>query len=182
MPQIVQNETPQGHRGFTQRSLAFHRRRIIRVLIIDDNLADVELCLQELKRAQFAISADVVQTQAEFSDKLGKQAYDVVLADTALHEWTGLQALALLQEQEQETPFILVTKPLEPGIAGRIYEERRVRLRGQGPLGGPAACGGYSRGTNVRGGGTGPRGKRVAALGSALSRSGRKSHLWHLPV
>src|ERR1700688_3702169 len=113
MQQIAQNETHQAHRGLVQRSLPTHRRRMIRVLIVDDDLADVELCLQELKRAQFAISADVVKTRADFLERLHIERYDVVLADTAGAEWTGLQALALLQDQEQEIPFILVTKPLE---------------------------------------------------------------------
>src|ERR1700676_4202227 len=116
MLHIAQKEAQQDHRGLAQRNLPTHRRRMIRALIVDDDLADVELCLQELKRAQFAISADVVKTPADFIKRLQRERYDVVLADTAVAEWTGLQALALLQEQEQEIPFILVTKPLETAI------------------------------------------------------------------
>ena len=96
---------------------------MIRVLIVDDDLAEVELCLQELKRAQFAISADVVQTQADFIEKLQKERYDVVLADTAAGEWTGLQALGLLQEEEQEIPFILVTKDLKAEIVDEFMKK-----------------------------------------------------------
>jgi len=89
----------QGNKGLPHQSLPTHRRRMIRVLIVDDDLADVELCLQELKRAQFAISADVVQTRADFIEKLRKESYDVVLAATAVEGWTGLQALSVLQEE-----------------------------------------------------------------------------------
>jgi diguanylate cyclase (GGDEF)-like protein/PAS domain S-box-containing protein len=113
MPHLAQNETHQERRGFAARGLPIHRRRMIRVLIIEDDLAVVELCLQELKKAQFAISADVVQTPEKFINRLRTQAYDVVLADTTVPEWTGLQALSLLQQQKPEIPFILVTKPLE---------------------------------------------------------------------
>ena len=123
MPHLAQNETHQEHRGFAARGLAAHRRRMIRILIVDDDLAEVDLCLQELKRAQFAISADVVQTAAEFSNRLRKQPYDVVLADTAVPEWTGLQALSLLQQQEQEIPFILVTKHLETKIVDEFMKK-----------------------------------------------------------
>jgi len=117
MLQASQKEKIQGNRNLAQRSLATHRRRMIRALIIGSDLAHVESCLQELKRAQFAISADIIQTPAQFSDALRKQHYDVVLADSGIPEWTGLQALALLQEQAPEIPFILVTKPLKTEMA-----------------------------------------------------------------
>jgi diguanylate cyclase (GGDEF)-like protein/PAS domain S-box-containing protein len=123
MLQLAQKETQQGHRGLAQRSLPTHRRRMIRALIVDDNLADVELCLQELKRAQFAISADVVKTPADFMERLQMERYDVVLADRAAADWTGLQALALLQEQDPEIPFILVTKPLETEIVDEFMRK-----------------------------------------------------------
>ena len=110
---------------------------MIRALIVDDDLADVELYLQELKKAQFAISADVVKTRADFLERLQKERYDVVLADTDAADWTGLEALALLQEQEQEIPFILVTKTLETdlvdefmrnGASDCVDKARLVRL------------------------------------------------------
>ena len=123
MLQIVRKETQQGHRGLAEQSLPTHRRRMIRALIIDDDLTDVELCLQELKRAQFAISADVVKTPADFIERLRKERYDVVLAATSVPGWTGLQALALLQEQEREIPFILVTKPMETEIVDEFMRK-----------------------------------------------------------
>jgi diguanylate cyclase (GGDEF)-like protein/PAS domain S-box-containing protein len=120
MLHIAQNETEQDHRILAQRSLPTHRRRMIRALIVDDDLANVELCLQELKRAQFAISTDVVKTRPDFVERLRMKRYDVVLAAMSVPEWTGLQALALLQEQEQEIPFILVTSPLETEIVAEF--------------------------------------------------------------
>ena len=137
MYNIAQKETQQDHGGPAQQNLPAHRRRMIRALIVDDDLADVELYLQELKKAQFAISADVVKTRADFVERLQKERYDVVLADTDAADWTGLQALALLQEQDQEIPFILVTKTLETelvdefmrnGASDCVDKARLVRL------------------------------------------------------
>jgi len=116
MLQIPQKDAIPGHRGLGQRSLPTHRRRMIRALIVDDDLAGVELCLQELKRAQFAISADVVRTRADFIERLHKESYDVVLAAKSVDGWTGLQALSLLQEEMRNIPLILVTMGLEPEI------------------------------------------------------------------
>jgi diguanylate cyclase (GGDEF)-like protein/PAS domain S-box-containing protein len=109
-------ETPLNERGQGHQNLPTHRRRMIRVLFVDDDLAGVELCLQELKKAQFAISADVVKTPADFIERLHKESYDVVLAATSVNGWTGLQALSVLQEEGQGIPFILVAKNLETEI------------------------------------------------------------------
>jgi diguanylate cyclase (GGDEF)-like protein/PAS domain S-box-containing protein len=137
MLQIAQKELQQDHRGLAQRSLPTHRRRMIRALIVDDNMTDVELCLQELKRAQFAISADVVNTQADFIERLHRGRYDIVLAAMSVSDWTGLQVLALLQEEEQEIPFVLVSKDLatetvdefmRKGASDCVDKTRLVRL------------------------------------------------------
>jgi len=137
MLQIGQKETQQDHRGVAQRSLPAHRRRMIRALIVDDDMDDVELSLQELKKAQFAISADVVNTRADFIGRLHKERYDIVLAAMSVPNWTGLQVLALLQEQEQEIPFVLVSKGLatetvdefmRKGASDCVDKTRLVRL------------------------------------------------------
>ncbi len=50
--------------------VATYRRRIVKLLIAHDHMADVEPWLQELKRVQFAVSAEVVQTSETFSARL----------------------------------------------------------------------------------------------------------------
>ncbi len=137
MPQLYENHSQRGQRLLVHRSLPTHRRRTIRVLIVDNDFNDVERCLQELKRAQFAISADVVQTLVDFTEKLRKQPYDVVLADRSVPNWNGLEALALLQTRENDIPFILITKHLETEVADEymskgasdcVDKDRLVRL------------------------------------------------------
>jgi diguanylate cyclase (GGDEF)-like protein/PAS domain S-box-containing protein len=114
MPEPVQQPALQVPRN--QISLPTHRRRAIRILIVDDDVAEVELYLQELKRAQFAISTDVVLNPADFTTHLREQHYDVVLADTAVPNWTGLQVLELLRQQQQTIPFILVSRAMPPEL------------------------------------------------------------------
>jgi diguanylate cyclase (GGDEF)-like protein/PAS domain S-box-containing protein len=137
MLQIAQKEAQQDHRGLAQCGLPTHRRRMIHALIVDDNMTDVELCLQELKRAQVAISADVVNTRADFIGRLHRGRYDIVLAATSVGDWTGLQVLGLLQEEEQEIPFVLVSRDLETetvdefmrkGASDCVDKTRLVRL------------------------------------------------------
>jgi diguanylate cyclase (GGDEF)-like protein/PAS domain S-box-containing protein len=113
MSTLERGKAGPAQRGYVAPRIATYRRQILRILIADNNPAEVELCLQELKRAQFVVSTDVVHTAQEFAERLQSQSYDVILADFGTPTWTGIQALELLQEQGQMIPFILVTRVLD---------------------------------------------------------------------
>src|ERR1035437_3105185 len=105
MSNLVQNETQRSHDGFVARRIATHRRRIVRILFVDDKKSDVELCLQELKRMDFAVSMDWAQTPEEFAECLRTQSYDLIVCDSSMSSWTGMEALELLHQFNPETPF-----------------------------------------------------------------------------
>jgi signal transduction histidine kinase/DNA-binding response OmpR family regulator len=111
----------------------------LQVLLVEDNPADAELCLRELKKAGFDPRADVVQTAAEFAARLAEGSYHVVVGDYTLPTWSGFEALELLQRLSKGTPFILCTgtmreeeaaQCLRRGAAGYVHKDR---LEGIGP-------------------------------------------------
>ena len=113
------------------------QKRPLDILLVEDNTADVDLCLRELEKAELEVHADVVQTAQEFVERLSAKAYDVVLADYRLPGWTGMDALELLRQQGKEIPLILVTGALgeemaveciKRGVADYILKDRLVRL------------------------------------------------------
>ena len=105
-------------------SRAIHTRRQLRLLCVDRNSSEVELWLQELKRAQVAVRADLAQTREEFTERLRSQSYDVVLAEDSLSGWTGMDALELLRGRDEEIPFVLVTNTiLRADIAEEFFNE-----------------------------------------------------------
>jgi len=112
MVQPAQNETSRNSQNVLVRHIATHRRRIVRILFVDDSESDVDLCLNELKRMDFAVSADWVQSDAEFDGRLRTQSYDAVVCDYSMPNWNAMEALELLLQLKQETPFILVAKGL----------------------------------------------------------------------
>jgi diguanylate cyclase (GGDEF)-like protein/PAS domain S-box-containing protein len=69
----------------------------------------VECCLQELKKAQFNVSADSVLTLAQCTEQLRFQSCDVVVAEYPNPNWKGSQALQLLHQTLQEIPLVFVT-------------------------------------------------------------------------
>jgi signal transduction histidine kinase len=86
-------------------------RAIVRfsALLVEDNLADSELVLRELRRGGFEVTCDVVQTADQFRQKLQTTIPDIVLADYNLGSWRGMEALEILRSAGLDIPLILVS-------------------------------------------------------------------------
>jgi PAS domain S-box-containing protein len=109
----------------------------LRVLLVEHDAKDAELCLKELERSGFALRADTVSTPEEFASRLHINSYDVVLADFRLPGWTGLAALEHLRQLGLDIPFILVTGTIgeeiaadciKKGAADYVLKDRLARL------------------------------------------------------
>jgi PAS domain S-box-containing protein len=109
----------------------------LRVLVLEDNPKDAELCIQELEKAGFELQSAIVDTQESFAAKLQSQDYDVVLADFRIPGWNGAEAFRLLKKSGKDIPFILVTGALgeetavdliKEGITDYILKDRLIRL------------------------------------------------------
>jgi diguanylate cyclase (GGDEF)-like protein/PAS domain S-box-containing protein len=123
MPQPARNQTHWNQQGFAARHIATHRRRVARILFVDDREADVKLCLRELERVDFAVSADWVQVPAEFGERLRTQSYDVIVCDYSMPSWTGMEALELLQQENREIPFILASGALDEDMTDAFMQK-----------------------------------------------------------
>jgi diguanylate cyclase (GGDEF)-like protein/PAS domain S-box-containing protein len=95
----------------------------LRILFAHRDSADVELCLQEIRRVQAKISADVVQTPKQFSEHLKSKYYDVVIAEYPAPDWHGQPAVAILQQIDRHIPCILLTKTLQPETVAKLITE-----------------------------------------------------------
>jgi signal transduction histidine kinase len=81
----------------------------LRVLIVEDDAADVELLLQVLRRNGFDVSCDVAQTAEEFTTRIEAAGYDIIIADYNLPQWRGTEALDILCRENLDVPLIVVT-------------------------------------------------------------------------
>jgi diguanylate cyclase (GGDEF)-like protein/PAS domain S-box-containing protein len=68
----------------------------------------VNNCLDELKKAQFTVSADFVLNLAQSAERLHSQSYDVVVAEYPCPSLKDPQALQALHKNLQETPLLFV--------------------------------------------------------------------------
>ncbi|MGH9827378.1 MAG: response regulator, partial [Blastocatellia bacterium] len=93
------------------------REKPLRLLVIEDERTDYDLYLRQLTKAELRFESDLVQTREEFLASLRKKEYDIVLADYRLGDWTGMDALQLMREKGNHTPFILLSGVLGDELA-----------------------------------------------------------------
>ena len=106
---LAKNELQGNAASFQSKGTASHRKREVRVLFVHRDAGVVDSCLQELKKARFIVSAEVVLTLAECAEQLAPGGYDVVLAEYPSPSWKGPRALQLFRQTVEETPLLFVT-------------------------------------------------------------------------
>jgi len=108
----------------------------LKILIVEDNPADAELVLLELRRAGFEPNWQRVDTEAAYLERLDHEL-DLVLSDYQMPEFNGFRALELLKQRKLEVPFILVSgtigediavTAMKNGAADYLLKDRLTRL------------------------------------------------------
>ncbi len=85
----------------------------LHILFVHSHAAEVERCLQELDRVHFTVSAEMVVTPEEFSERLISHAYDLVVAEYPSPNWQETQALELLNRSKKQIPLIFVGRAIQ---------------------------------------------------------------------
>jgi diguanylate cyclase (GGDEF)-like protein/PAS domain S-box-containing protein len=108
MSNLTQNGLQSDLTSLHAESKSSHRRRPLRVLFAHRDADVVDNCVEELKKAQFTVSADFVLNLAQCAERLRSQSYDVVVAEYPSPSVKGPLALQFLHRELQETPLLFV--------------------------------------------------------------------------
>jgi len=112
-------------------------KKEVRILILEDVPADAELMEHELHKGGIEFSAKRVETKETFLKELKDFAPDLILADLTLPTFSGIAALAIVQEGYPDIPFIFVSgtigeelaiETLKRGAADYVLKDRLSRL------------------------------------------------------
>src|SRR5688572_13517092 len=90
---------------------------LLRVLIIDDSSDDRDLLIRQLRRDGYDLSAERTETIDGLKAALDAQYWDIVLCDYAMPTFSGLDALATVQERRPDLPFIFVSGVMGEDVA-----------------------------------------------------------------
>jgi len=109
----------------------------LRILVIENEPADVELVMHALQDAGFSPEVDVVQTMEEFTSQVRTNCYDVVLADYNLPLWNGMESIEVLRGEGLDIPVVMVSGSLgelmaveciKRGAADYVLKDNLARL------------------------------------------------------
>ncbi|HYC61345.1 MAG TPA: diguanylate cyclase [Thermoanaerobaculia bacterium] len=98
--------------------------RPVRLLLIEDSERDAAHVLLSLRRGGWEPDVRRVETREEMAAALSDGAWDAIVSDYALPNFSAPAALAILRESGLDIPFIVVT--------GAIGEDTAVRLMKSG--------------------------------------------------
>ncbi|NUM79670.1 PAS domain S-box protein [bacterium] len=109
----------------------------VRILILEDFPADLELVKHQLKKSEIPLDIRTVDNPSDFEKELTNFAPDLILSDYNLPQFTALDALKILKSRGLDTPLILVTgtqsdetavECLKAGAEDYILKNNLVRL------------------------------------------------------
>jgi signal transduction histidine kinase len=95
----------------------------LRILIVEDVAADLELIQRELRCAQIPFAARCVETRECYLQALKEFAPDIVLSDFSMPGFTAIEALDLRNDRPDPPPFILVTGSQSEEVAVQCMKD-----------------------------------------------------------
>jgi signal transduction histidine kinase len=109
----------------------------LKILLVEDDPADVELILRALRSGGVSPAADVAQTEKEFVEYVRRNTYDIILADYSLPSWNGMATVEVLRQEGVDIPVILVSgflgeakavECIKEGAADYVLKDHLPRL------------------------------------------------------
>lgn len=92
-------------------------RKPLYVLFVGESEEEGRALREELRHADYDLSFERVHTREMMTAALGRQAWDIVLADDAVPGFSASAALDLLQKAKSDLPIVLLAKNLQGDAA-----------------------------------------------------------------
>src|SRR3984957_18952702 len=94
----------------------------LRVLIVEDSEDDTRLLLHELKRSDYEIAHQRVETAEALNAALDRENWDILFCDYTLPQFSGQAALEIVRRRDIDLPFIFVSGTLGEDVAVRAMK------------------------------------------------------------
>jgi len=92
-------------------------KKTFKILLIEDNEADVEMLHRNLKKHLKSFEMECVDNEKDFHNALRKGTFDIIISDYMLPGYNGMEALKYRNKHYYLLPFIIVTGSLNETTA-----------------------------------------------------------------
>lgn len=109
----------------------------LKVLLVEDSESDAELLLHAISRSGYKPTARRVDAAGQMEEALRHDSWDLVVSDFVLPQFSGLEALKVLQRCGLDIPFVIVSgkigeevavEALKAGAHDYLLKDRLTRL------------------------------------------------------
>ena len=111
---------PERVKRASARDAPERRENLVRILFVHHSLADVERCLNELKRVRFTVSSEVIATPEQFAERFRSQLFDLIVAEYPSPDWREKQVLDLLRQMKKDIPLIFLVHGMKRETAAEF--------------------------------------------------------------
>jgi signal transduction histidine kinase len=94
--------------------------KTLSILIIEDNEDDAQLLLRLLRQNGYDPVYTQVWTEVALREALARSAWDLIVCDFYMPQFSGIDALKIVQSMEADSPFIV--------LSGVVGEEKAVEM------------------------------------------------------
>lgn len=95
----------------------------LKILVVDDDELDHRLIIQQFKNAGYLVNSRRVDRAADMIAALRETAWDVVLADVRMPQFSAEAALKVFYECEGKCPFIVISGVVSEDVAAILLKE-----------------------------------------------------------
>jgi putative nucleotidyltransferase with HDIG domain len=112
-------------------------KKTLQVLIVEDSRVDTELINRVLKKGNYTVDLERVETEESMVEALKKKKWDIIISDYYMPRFSGLEALEIAKKRVPGIPFILVSgvigedaavEAMKKGAHDFITKEKMKRL------------------------------------------------------
>lgn len=96
----------------------------IKVLFVEDSDDDAQLVLREIQRGGYEVEFERIETAEHMKSALTHHAWDLIICDFSLPQFSAPEALGILQVSTLDIPFIIVSGTI--GEETAIYNALRL--------------------------------------------------------
>lgn len=81
----------------------------LRLLIVEDSAVDAKLLVRHIQREGYKVFSRRVDTAIEMQEALATEQWDIIISDYSMPQFSGIDALHLLESTKIDIPFIMVS-------------------------------------------------------------------------